>query len=146
MTDPIPAEFWRGVEEFNQGQFYDCHDTLEALWMEAAAPEKTFLQGVLQIAVGLYHLGNLNWKGAVILLGEGIRRLVPYQPDYFNIDVEQLVDQSDRLLTVLQQAGTEQVDAIATHVLSLGETSGLETISINGASMEVERPRIVILV
>jgi uncharacterized protein len=145
MTDTIPAEFWRAVEEFNQGQFYDCHDTLEALWMEAVVPDKSFLQGVLQISVALYHLGNLNWKGAVILLGEGIRRLALYQPEYFSIDVETLIDQSDRLLTALQQAGADQVEAIATQALSLAPSPDLETISSDGASMGVERPWIVIL-
>lgn len=98
-----PREFWQGVEEFNQLEFYACHDTLEALWMESAEPQKTFYQGVLQIAVGCYHLGNHNWRGAVILLGEGIKRLREYQPDYEEIDVSELVSKSARLLKALQQ-------------------------------------------
>lgn len=146
MTETIPADFWRGVEQFNHGQFYDCHDTLEAIWMEAAAPDKAFLQGVLQVAVALYHLGNLNWKGAVILLGEGIRRLVPYQPEYFGIDVEQLIDQSDRLLTTLQQSGPNQVGAIAAQVYPEKADTSPETIASDPASIAVERPIITVLV
>ncbi|NEQ23504.1 MAG: DUF309 domain-containing protein, partial [Microcoleus sp. SIO2G3] len=34
-----PEEFWQGVEQFNQQEFYACHDTLEALWMEAFEPD-----------------------------------------------------------------------------------------------------------
>lgn len=109
MTEEIPSEFWQGIEEFNQREFYACHDTLEALWMEASEPEKRFYQGVLQIAVGCYHLGNLNWRGAVILLGEGIRRLEAYEPAYSGIDVTELREQSAELLMVLQQAGAENV-------------------------------------
>jgi hypothetical protein len=109
MTEEIPSEFWQGIEEFNQGEFYACHDTLEALWMEASEPEKRFYQGVLQIAVGCYHLGNLNWRGAVILLGEGMRRLEAYEPAYSGIDVTELREQSAELLTALQQAGAENV-------------------------------------
>jgi len=30
-----------GCRQFNQGQFYACHDTLEALWMEASEPQRT---------------------------------------------------------------------------------------------------------
>jgi predicted metal-dependent hydrolase len=108
MTD-LPETFWRGVEQFNQGHFYACHDTLEALWMEASDPPKSFYQGILQIAVACYHLGNQNWRGAVILLGEGIRRLQPYEPDYAQIDVELLVATSTQLLTNLQHSGPEQV-------------------------------------
>ena len=109
MSQAVPQEFWQGVEQFNQGQFYACHDTLEALWIEATEPEKTFYQGILQIAVALYHLGNSNWRGAVILLGEGINRLRRYPSAYAGIDVDELLTQSATLLTALQQAGPEKV-------------------------------------
>lgn len=110
MTQAVPQDFWQGVEEFNQGQFYACHDTLEALWMEATEPQKTFYQGILQIAVALYHLGNSNWRGAVILLGEGINRLRRYPPTYAEIDLDELLTSSATLLTELQQAGPENID------------------------------------
>lgn len=109
MTEEIPLDFWQGIEQFNTQEFYACHDTLEALWMEAGEPEKRFYQGILQIAVALYHLGNHNWRGAVILLGEGINRLSYYQPNYAGIAVEDLLGQSAKLLSALQQAGPEEV-------------------------------------
>jgi hypothetical protein len=109
MVEEIPAEFWQGIEEFNQQEYYACHDTLEALWMEAGEPEKRFYQGILQIAVSLYHLGNENWSGAVMLMGEGIRRLRDYEPSYFGIDVETLVTESIALLQALQVAGVENI-------------------------------------
>jgi hypothetical protein len=111
MTAAVPPEaFWGGVEQFNQQEFYACHDTLEALWMEATEPDKRFYQGILQIAVGCYHLGNFNWRGAVILLGEGIRRLGDYQPIYEGIDVTELLTESVELLKALQQTGPESVE------------------------------------
>jgi predicted metal-dependent hydrolase len=112
MTPVVPPEeFWHGVEQFNQQDFYACHDTLEALWIEAFEPQKRFYQGILQIAVACYHLSNLNWRGAVILLGEGIGRLRDYQPVYEEIDVTELITQSAQLLQALQQTGAEQVEA-----------------------------------
>lgn len=109
MAQAVAPEFWQAVKQFNQGQFYDCHDTLEALWMEAAYPNRNFYQGILQIAVACYHLGNQNWRGAVILLGEGISRLQSYQPACAGVDVAQLITQSAQLLTNLQQAGPDKV-------------------------------------
>jgi predicted metal-dependent hydrolase len=109
----VAAEFWHGVEQFNQGQFYDCHDTLEAIWMEATEPQKTFYQGILQIAVAIYHLSNQNLRGATILLGEGINRLRRYRPSYATVNVEQLLDQSVALLLLLQQAPPEQAPQFA---------------------------------
>ncbi len=102
-------EFIQGVEQFNQQEFYACHDTLEALWMEASEPQKRFYQGVLQIAVACYHLGNHNWRGAVVLLGEGIARIKNYQPIYEEINVTDLVMESADLLTTLHEIGAENV-------------------------------------
>ena len=104
-----PQAFWQGIEEFNQQQFYACHDTLEALWMEAPEPQKTFYQGILQIAVGCYHLDNHNWRGAVILLGEGVRRLRNYQPVYEGIDITGLLAESTQLLKALQKIEPDKI-------------------------------------
>jgi uncharacterized protein len=121
--EALPDSFWQGVREFQQGQFYECHDTLEALWIEAQEPNKTFFQGILQIAVACYHLGNQNWRGAVILLGEGMRRLSPYQPDYGNIDIDYLLDTSSALLSKLQTAGPERVAEYSVLVQVYGSQS-----------------------
>jgi predicted metal-dependent hydrolase len=110
----LPAEFWQGVEAFNQEEFYACHDILEALWLESSALDGNFYQGILQIAVACYHLGNGNWQGCVILLGEGIRRLHSYQPDWEGIDVAQLVAESQELLQALQQCGADGLAEFST--------------------------------
>ncbi|MEH2109451.1 DUF309 domain-containing protein [Nostoc sp.] len=122
MSESIPQEFWQGVEQFNSGQFYACHDTLEALWIEAGEPEKTFYQGILQISVALYHLENRNWRGAVILLGEGSNRLRRYPSSYGGVDVDELLSQSATLLTTLQQIGPEKIAA--------GDLSGNQVLSL----------------
>ncbi len=99
--------FQRGITEFNQRAFYACHDTLEAVWMEAETAEKPFYQGILQIAVAFYHLGNLNWRGGAILLGEGISRLRRFEPSHEGVVVDDLVDQSVDWLTLVQEVGEE---------------------------------------
>jgi uncharacterized protein len=109
MSD-VPPEWIQGINEFNTGEYYACHDTLEALWMDSIDPDKKFYQGVLQIAVACYHLHNRNWRGAVTLLGEGIGRLPYYQPIYAGIDVTQLIQDSRNLLTTLQSIGIEGTD------------------------------------
>jgi uncharacterized protein len=118
MTEEIESAFWEGVEQFNQQEFYACHDTLEAIWMEAMEPQRTFYQGILQIAVALYHLGNANLRGAAILLGEGSNRLRRYQPIYAEVNVTALVTQSTELLARLQQAQLVEGEAIAPNLLS----------------------------
>jgi predicted metal-dependent hydrolase len=108
--DPTLA---RGISLFNHGDYYACHDVLEAIWMEAPIAEKPFYQGILQIAVGLYHLGNHNWRGAMTLLGEGVNRLRPFEPVYKGVDIIRLVDCGWAWLTALNTTGPEQVSGLA---------------------------------
>ena len=125
-----PSEFWRGVEQFNQGDFYACHDTLEAIWMEAETQEKSFYQGILQIAVALYHLNNKNWRGSAILLGEGISRLNQYSPSYGGIDVLDLLDRAVEWLLVLQKAGPDRVEELAQAIISADQSISLPELDI----------------
>ncbi len=64
------------VELFNRREFFACHEVLEDLWrpLEGGA-EKTFLQGLLQVAVGYHHLLNGNYTGAKNKLAEGLDKL-----------------------------------------------------------------------
>ncbi|MEM9540197.1 MAG: DUF309 domain-containing protein [Cyanobacteria bacterium P01_E01_bin.42] len=112
----LQEAFLQGIEQFNCQEFYACHDTLEALWMESGEPHRQFYQGILQIAVACYHLENHNWRGAVTLLGEGVRRIRDYQPDYEGIDVTRLFEDSCELLENLQRVAP---DAIAAFVETL---------------------------
>lgn len=84
--------------------------------MEAEVFDRDFYQGLLQIAVGCYHLSNSNWRGAVILLGEGMGRLENYEPVYSEIDVTQLIDQSRDLLDALQDIGQEDIGTWVDHL------------------------------
>lgn len=127
MSEAVAPEFWQGIEQFNQREYYACHDTLEAIWFEASEPEKTFYQGILQIAVALYHLSNQNLRGAIILLGEGSNRLRRYLPDYAEINVAALVEQSVELLKTLQLAQPEQIPGFAAEVLQPSPVEGAES-------------------
>ncbi|MCT7981133.1 DUF309 domain-containing protein [Laspinema olomoucense] len=128
MTQRIPEEFWQAIDEFNAQDYYACHDTLEALWMDAVEPDKKFYQGVLQIAVSLYHLGNLNWRGAAILLGEGMSRLGYYSPEYYSIDVEKLITESQEILQGLQESGPENVAEFAQQLFTVDRLEGSDGI------------------
>ncbi|MBE9157814.1 DUF309 domain-containing protein [Nodosilinea sp. LEGE 06152] len=121
-TESVNSNLKAGIDLFNQGEYYRCHDVLEAIWMEANTLEKPFYQGILQIAVGLYHLGNHNWQGASILLGEGVNRLRPFEPTYAGVDVARLVDCGWAWLTMLHQTGPDRVAEVAAAVpLAQGE-------------------------
>lgn len=100
-----PAELVRAVEEFNRGEWFECHETLEELWVGEKGELRDFYQGVLQIAVALHHWRNGNFKGALILLqggGECLRRVSPV---CLKLDVARLQKDAARLLDELSALG-----------------------------------------
>lgn len=52
------CSFNEAVALFNERAYYKCHDCLESLWYTAEEPTRTLLHGILQCAVGFYHLFN----------------------------------------------------------------------------------------
>jgi len=115
-VDTIDPLFTEAIAQFNNGDYYACHDTLEAIWNDAWQSDRAFYQGILQIAVGLYHLQNRNWHGATILLGEGTSRLPAYLPDYQSIDVETLLEDSLEILRSVQLSGKEGIGDVLTRM------------------------------
>jgi predicted metal-dependent hydrolase len=85
-------QFLRGIEEFNQGMFFECHDTLEEIWMEAIGSDRLFLQGLIQVSVGFYHASNGNFKGAESQLRKGIAKLESYQSGYCGVELTKFLE------------------------------------------------------
>lgn len=76
-----PAYLWnRGIDLFNEQEFFECHEVLEDLWNLQEEPDKQLTQGVLQIAVGYLHIGRSNPVGAIKLFRRGLARIQPF-PD-----------------------------------------------------------------
>jgi uncharacterized protein len=104
-TETLPPELRQGVEEFNRGHYFEAHETLEDLWRGTSGPLRLFYQGLIQLAVALYHLSNGNRRGALNLLGKGLDKLTAYRPTCQNIDVDALCGESRLWLDRVRQAG-----------------------------------------
>ena len=87
---PATEEFSRALREFNEGEFFRCHETLEALWLREKYPQRLFYQGILKVAVGLLHRERGNDAGARAKLGEGLEMLEPFTPRFMGVEVSQL--------------------------------------------------------
>jgi predicted metal-dependent hydrolase len=105
----LPDLALRGIEEFNRGEFYECHEYLEEAWMQEPRRVRFLYQGILQVGVGFYHQHNGNWRGATGLLRNGIARLKEFEPETLGIDVAGLVRECERCLEELERLGRERV-------------------------------------
>jgi predicted metal-dependent hydrolase len=88
--------FEKGLDEFNRGFFFECHDTLEDVWTGVRGPARDFFQSLIQISVGFYHLGNANTGGALTLLRRGLARLARYPDTYGGLDLGTLRSEVER--------------------------------------------------
>ena len=104
-VDTLPQELRQGVEEFNRTYYFEAHETLEDLWRGTSGPLRLFYQGLIQLAVALYHLSNGNQRGALNLLGKGLDKLTAYQPTCQSIDVDSLCREARSWLDRVRQAG-----------------------------------------
>jgi uncharacterized protein len=82
--------FLRGIEQFNRRDFFDAHETWEEIWRQAAGPEKTFLQGLIQIAAAFCHYQRGNRVGTLSLLRAGLERLTHFPPTQSGIELDAL--------------------------------------------------------
>lgn len=98
----LPEPLQQAIAQFNRGEYYLCHDTLEALWLETTEPDRTFYQGLLQISVACYHASRNNSQGAILLLGEGARHLQRCEPTHYGLDLEALITAAITLQAQLQ--------------------------------------------
>jgi uncharacterized protein len=103
--ETLPQALRQGVEEFNRAYFFEAHETLEDLWRGTSGPLRLFYQGLIQLAVALYHLSNGNRRGALNLLSKGLDKLAAYQPVCQGIDVDSLCSEARSWLDRVRQAG-----------------------------------------
>ena len=105
----LPVLALKGIEEFNRGEFYECHEYLEEAWMQERRRARFLYQGILQVGVGFYHLRNGNWRGATGLLRNGTVRLKEFEPETLGLDVARLIRESERCLRELEELGRERI-------------------------------------
>jgi uncharacterized protein len=107
--EELPDLVLEGIEEFNRGEFFECHEYLEEAWMQESGRVRYLYQGILQVGVGFYHLENGNWRGATGLLRNGTIRLKEFEPVTLGVDVAKLVRESERCLQELESLGRERI-------------------------------------
>lgn len=89
---PLARALLYGARLFRAGLFFEAHEVLEAVWQGLEDPERAFVQGLIQIAVGMHHLAHENPRGAVSLFGSGRAKLAAHAPSFAGVEVAALLD------------------------------------------------------
>jgi hypothetical protein len=104
-----------GLQLFNQGQYYPCHDALEKAWVAEERPCRALYQGILQLAIALHHIEGGNYDGADKMLRRAIAKFQQLPPTCQGIDVAELLRTCRRLQQTLLELGPAALAAFPRH-------------------------------
>ena len=107
--EEIPDLVLKGIEEFNRGEFYECHEYLEDAWREETRQIRYLYQGILQIGVGFLHALRGNHTGALLLLADGIEKTAEFAPTCLGIETGRLAAESQAALERLRALDPERL-------------------------------------
>lgn len=79
--------FAKGLEEFRAGRFFEAHEEWELLWKDSTGDDKVFLQGLIQLAAALVHIGRGNPAAATRLLALAKEKLDGFEDEEGGIDL-----------------------------------------------------------
>jgi hypothetical protein len=88
---PLERALVQAAALFDAGLYFEVHEVLEEAWHGLEGDVRRFVQGLIQVAVGLHHLVHGNPAGARTLLGEGRAKLAPHVPVYRGVAVAALL-------------------------------------------------------
>lgn len=107
---PPPDLLIRGIEQFNRGEFFEQHETLELLWRAERDDVRYLYQGILLVGVGMYHLfRRANYHGAVVKLETGVRLLQWFRPICQGVDVDSLIADATRAREAIIALGPDRL-------------------------------------
>jgi uncharacterized protein len=92
------AEYLRGIDLFNRGDYFGAHDVWEIPWRAAADPDRALVHSLIQAAVALYHHGRGNPTGARRLASRGRAKAARCPPTHLGIDLTRFWNEVDAAL------------------------------------------------
>lgn len=110
----------KGIQEFNDGDYFECHETLEDVWMIEAGPDRPFYQGLLQLSVGCFHLLNRNYVGAESQWSKAHAKLKDFGDQHLGVELKSLIPKILRcqeMLAMVQSGQHREFDlSIIPHI------------------------------
>src|SRR3984893_10650835 len=107
--EPPPARLVEGIAQFNRGEYFEQHETLELLWRAERRDIRHLYQGILQIGVAFHHLRRLNHHGTVYMLTRGMGYLAPFAPRCQSVDVAALIADATAALMEVERLGKHRL-------------------------------------
>ena len=100
MTQEHPNYYEQGIDLFNEGRFFECHEAWEEIWKRSDGELKLFYQGLIQAAVAILHAQRGNLEGARSLYEKASAKLDPIPPEHMGLAIAELRIELSRFIEV----------------------------------------------
>lgn len=95
-TSEESALFHKGIKLFNEGDWFEAHETWEDIWRMANDEKKRFYQGLIQAAVTIEHLRRGNPRGARSVHGTCLPKFKGLPAVYMGINIQKFLADFER--------------------------------------------------
>ena len=107
--ESLPPMVVRGLEEFNRGEYFEAHESLEAAWKADNSSGRELYQAVLQVAVAYHQILRNNYNGAAKMFLR-LRQWIDPLPDYCRgVHVANLRAEAQAVHQELLRLGPERI-------------------------------------
>jgi uncharacterized protein len=96
------AELAAGLSCYRREEFFDAHEHWESVWMQLQDPEKSFVQGLIQLTVAFHHLNSGNSAGALSLLERALIRFERCPECFAGVDVANVKNEAREWLRAIE--------------------------------------------
>jgi uncharacterized protein len=105
MTPQPHVDFYEhGIDLFNQGRFFECHEAWEEIWKRSDGEAKLFYQGLIQAAVAILHAQRGNLDGARSLYQKASAKLDSIPHEHMGLAVGELRVELSRFIEIASRA------------------------------------------
>ena len=109
--------FERGLKLFRAGEYWEAHEAWEGVWLKHPEPERLFLQGLILLAAAFHQQKRGIYKGATNHLRKALGKLEPFQPEFLDMSVTEVVNQAKRCLRTLERLGPVNIARFDTSLI-----------------------------
>ena len=104
MTQPRTDFYELGIDLFNEGRFFECHEAWEEIWKRSDGEVKLYYQGLIQAAVAILHAQRGNLEGARSLYEKASAKLEKIPHEHMGLAVGELRTELRRFIEVATRA------------------------------------------
>jgi predicted metal-dependent hydrolase len=102
----------KGLELFNQGEYWKAHEALEEAWREEKGQIRHLYRGILQVGVAYLHITHGNYEGAMKLYHRSKYWLDPFPDICRGVHVRQLQEDLEAAIGEVRRLGPAKLSQI----------------------------------